>query len=445
VRAIAASLAAGLVRELERTLSAGPRDADVRWYPDRAAFLAQWLVDVRSGQASSHWEYRGFAAGSAAAAIRSRAEAEPDQLLQALRRLTVADLDEIIALLSPADAAAVVHSLACGPGSAGVGDLASTAASLFLAGRLPRDPRRATLLVLVAHGTSSGPGDAALARDITHVLLDVQTCPWRDRGALLAALRDGDWATATRLGATAAATVLAHWPATARGEVLDEMRHASATRDTAMSERSYTRCGGQFLLLPLLAELPLADATSGWPALDGTGPDAVLGGLAMVGVLGSDLVLTDRCFRLATGLPECSLQDLARWTDDVGVSRLSTLGSALDEMRQRRADGTGADLADPDLLVAGLPQQTADALRVASSVLLRELAYRLPGMATASVAHLRRNVLALDAHVTVDDERIVVELGHPPLNLLLSFTGMNRRSFTLPATGSRPWIITTRG
>jgi hypothetical protein len=443
-REIAGSLAAALVRELDQTMEAGAKDADVRWYPDRAAFLVQWLVDLPVGRVLRRWEYAGFAAESPSAAIRVRAEAEPDQLLQALRRLAPADLDELVALLSPPDAAAVASSLACGPGSARAGELASTAAQLTATGRLPRDPRRATLLVLVSHVGSPGIPDAALARDITDVLLGLQACPWADRDALLAALQSGDWATATRLGATTAVTALARWLAGTRAEALHEIGQASATSRASTSGRGYTRFGGQFLLLPLLAELPLAEATSGWPALEGTRPDAVLGALAVVGVLGTDLVLADPYFRVATGLPDCTRGDLARWTDDVGAPRLSTLRRTLDDVLHRRADGVRADLDDPDLLVAGLPQRTAATIRTTSSALLRELAYRLPGMATASVAHVRRNVLTLDAHVTLDDERIVVELGHPPLNLLLSLTGMNRRSFTLPSTGDRPWIVTTQ-
>ncbi|MDT4939762.1 MAG: hypothetical protein QOG80_3433, partial [Pseudonocardiales bacterium] len=443
-RAIAESLAAELVRELERTLAAGPTDADVRWFPDRAAFLEQWLVDLHSGQARGRWEYRGLGDDSAAAAIRLRAQAEPEQLLEALRRLPAADLDEIIARLAPTDATALAHALASGPDSAAVAELAATAASLSDTGRLPREPRRATLLVLVAHGGALGPADAALARDLTLALSELRSCPAGERGALLAALGDGDWAAMARLGASTSAAALAGWPAAARAAAVHEMHRARATPDAPPAERGYTRFGGQFLLLPLLAELPLVASTAGWPAFDGTSPHVGLGALAVVGVLGSELVLADPFFRLGAGLPECALADLARWTGDVGVARLEQLGSALDELLQRRADGVRADLADPELLIPGLPPEAASAVRTVSAALLREFACRLPGMATASIAHLRRNVLALDAHVTIDEQRVVAELGHPPLNLLLSLTGMNRRTYTLPATGTRLWTITTQ-
>jgi hypothetical protein len=272
----------------------------------------------------------------------------------------------------------------------------------------------------------------------------VQACPWADRDALLAALQSGDWATATRLGATSAATALAGWTDEPRVEALGVIQRGSAASPAGAVGRGYTRFGGQFLLLPLLAELPLAEATSGWPGLAGTGPDAVLGALALVGVLGTELVLDEPWFRLATGIPECTGAGLAQWTGDVGADRLATVGGTFGEVLERRAAGAEVDREDPDLLVPGLVEPAVTAVRTATSALLRELSYRLPGMATASVAHLRRNVLRLDAHVTVEAERVVVELGHPPLNLLLSLTGMNRRSFTLAATGDLPWIVTTR-
>lgn len=441
-RAVAGSLAAALVGELDRTLAQGPGATDVKWYPDRAAFLEQWLLDLRSGRAASQWEYRAFAGDSAGAAVRARAEAEPDAFLTALRRLSATHLDEIVGSLAPADAAAVVSSLAQGSGSADTGELAATAAHLASTGRLPRDPRRATLSLLISHGSSLGPGDAASARDVVLVLLDVQSCPWAQRGALLDALRDGDWGTAARLGATAAVLALAGRPATARAATVEAVRRATSGPEE--SEPGHTRFGGQFLLFPVLAELPFAAATGEWPALAGAPAPAVMSALAVAGVLGTDVVLADRFLRLATGLPECRSADLARWTEQVGAARFTELTTVFSGVRQERAAAVQRDLADPDLLVSGLPQDAAGAVRVASSALLRELAHRLPGMAEASAGHLRRNVLATDAQVSVDPDRIVVALGHPPLNLLLSLTGMNRRSYLLPATGRRPWMITSR-
>jgi hypothetical protein len=106
------------------------------------------------------------------------------------------------------------------------------------------------------------------------------------------------------------------------------------------------------------------------------------------------------------------------------------------------------DLADESLLLSGLLSGllggvAAEAVRVASSALLREFVYRLAGMATASAEYLRRNVFVLDAELTREPERIAVELGHPPLDVLLSMAGLNRGSFTLPATGDVAWVLTS--
>jgi hypothetical protein len=446
-RATASSLAAAVVRQLDRTLEAGPDAADVRWYPDRAAFLEQWLVDVCSGAAASSWEYRRFAADSAAAAIRRRAAAEPANVWEALRRLPVADLDAVLNLLAAADVSAVVHAVATGHDTKAVPELVGSARRLTTSGRLPQSPQHATLLLLLsddARRGPPGPDDASRASEVARVVFAVRSCSRHDRGSLLRALRDADWGTATRLGGTGAVEALAGWPKQVRIRAMAELLQATEPATEATPE-GYTALGGQFLLLPLLAELPLAAATAQWPALEGTtAPHVLLGALATAGVLGSPLVLTDPYFRLGTGLPQYRFEELVRWIEGVDAARLTAMSDALIELMRKRGHEVPPDRSDSKLLVAGLPRAPADAVRVASIALLRELSYRLPGMARASVAHLRRNLLTLDAHVTVDDERVLVQLGSPPLQLLLSLTGMNRRSYTLPATGSRPWLITTR-
>jgi hypothetical protein len=446
VRATASSLAVALVRELDRILDAGPDAADVRWYPNRAAFLEQWLVDLSAGTTAAAWEYRGFTADTAAAAIRLRAEAEPVNVWKALRQLPAADLDAVLGLLAAADASAVVHSVATGHDTRAVAGLVESATRLASSGRFPQRAQHATLLLLLsddAQPRQPGSRDANRASEVARVFVALRSCAWHDRSPLLRALRDGDWGTATRLGTTGAVAALAGWPTQVRIDAMTELLRASSPR-AAATPTGYIDLGGQFVLLPLLEEVPLAAATSDWPALYDTPPHVLLGALATIGVLGSPLVLTDPYFRLGTGLPQYPFADVARWIEGVNAARLTAMSDALTEVMRRRAHEVPADRSDSELLVPGLPRAAADAVRVASSTLLRELSYRLPGMATASVAHLRRNLLAFDAYVTVDDERVLVQLGSPPLNLLLSLTGMNRRSYMLPATGSRPWIITTR-
>ena len=249
------------------------------------------------------------------------------------------------------------------------------------------------------------------------------------------ALIIGDWTTVD----PAVVAALSGWPGPERADLIERL---TATTDERVGA-DRTAYGGLFLLLPLLAELPLSAATDGWPDLGPASARSMLGALTVLGVMGSDRsagVLADRWFQLALGLPPLDLAELTRWTDDVGPIRLAKLPAAFDDVLRRRP---ASDSSDPDLIIAGLPEPAANLIRIAATALLRELSYRLPGMAEASAAHLRRNVLAFDAVVTPETERFVVELGHPPLNLLLSLTGMNRRTFYLPATGGRPWILTS--
>ena len=83
-----------------------------------------------------------------------------------------------------------------------------------------------------------------------------------------------------------------------------------------------------------------------------------------------------------------------------------------------------------------------DFLLVVAQAIGRELAWRLPGFARSTLPYLAANFLAFEATVEVEQDRYVVAVGDPPLHLVLSLTGMNRRRFVLPATGTREWLLT---
>jgi hypothetical protein len=448
-------LARALVRELGRAADAA--DPDVLWFPDRAGFLARWLGDLLQARTATRWEYRGLGrlgSSGGSAAVSERAADEPGPMLLALRRLPRADLDALVATLVPADAAAVVHTICSGTvrtRASGV-EFAHVVRRLIDTGRLPADPRRATLVTLLARTGELGVEDAAAARDLAQVALALRAGDASDRERLVAALAAGDWAAAVHLGGTDAVGALAHRPADERCAVLAALAAsapvgAAAAPDRDEPQRVHTDLGAVFLLLPLLAELPFAAAVEGWPPLRSRRPDSVpaaagLALLALLGVLGADrfdVALADPWLRLGLGLPELGAAHLGEWLD--GVDDLDSVGRAFAPVLGEDAE---ADRVDASLLLDPvLPRPAADAVRLASSGLVRALARRLAGMATASAEYLRRNVLAADAYVIAEEHRIVVELGHPPLNLLLTLAGLNRGSFTLDATGARPWVLTS--
>lgn len=474
-REVAHSLARALLKELDRVTAQGATDPDVLWFRDRAAFLARWVADLARGRTDGRWEYRRLAVPGAgaggSAAVAARATEEPEALLLALRRLPPNDLDALVGTLTPGDAATTVHALAVAP--AGAQEDAVVAArvtrGLLESGRLPTDQRRATLAVLVSGNGEPGAVAAAHARDLVAVAFALRACGLRQRDLLVRTLVTGDWAGVARLGGEEMAAALASWPEAERVAAVDALTdlEPAAPRDEATEanaadgaqdepQRAHTELGAIFLLLPLLAGLPFATATEDWPSLAGAPADAGLALLAIMGVLGEDrapAVLVDPWLRLALGLPEpgggadFDAEAVADWIADVGPLRLDTIREAFAAVLVWREQAAAADLADPSLLVAGLldPAAAAD-VRVASCALLRELASRLPGMTNAGAQHLRTDVLALDAHLTIEatvPRRIVVELGHAPLGILLSISGLDRGTFTLGATGDLEWVLTS--
>lgn len=446
-----------LAREIARAVRAvldGERGQDgVRWFPDRVTYLVHWVTDLSTGHAREHWEYAQLGTGDFSPVLRERAEAEPGALLAALRSVPDAELDRMLLLLTPADAAAIVHAVAIGTGATDRVALVRGAAQLSRAGRLPSDSRRATLAVLLhAAGPDDPPepGSAAAARDLGLLCAALRECDPARRGGLLTATRSADADALAALGHGALAAALAAWSDADRNAALAALAPAAAANTGPDPER--TPLGGLFLLLPLVAELPLAQATAGWPDASGgdTAPGAdaaaLTGALAIGAVLGVGIdVLADQWVRLALGLPPDIARHAVAWSNRLTVAesdRFTERFAAAVEYRELALTG---DLTEPSLLLdPPLSPHVARAVRVAAGVLARELSHRLPGQARAGLGHLRRNVLAGSATVRADDAEIVVELDAPPLAVLLSLTGMNRRRFTLPATGDRPWVLTQR-
>jgi hypothetical protein len=74
-------------------------------------------------------------------------------------------------------------------------------------------------------------------------------------------------------------------------------------------------------------------------------------------------------------------------------------------------------------------------------VLLERFAHRLPGFAGSSPPYLRRNFLDVRARVILTPELVTAELGRPPLDVILSLTGMTRARLDLPWLDPRPVLL----
>ena len=117
--------------------------------------------------------------------------------------------------------------------------------------------------------------------------------------------------------------------------------------------------------------------------------------------------------------------------------RPAPLGRRLDEMLPEGCawhwSGPGEQaLPRPDLAYLQLPRDLRPArqarwlLTTVAQGMLRDLAWRLPGFAGSSAAHIRDNFLALDARLEAEPGRWLVRLGRPPLNVVLAMTGLAR-------------------
>lgn len=80
-------------------------------------------------------------------------------------------------------------------------------------------------------------------------------------------------------------------------------------------------------------------------------------------------------------------------------------------------------------------------LLLASQRVLRKFARRIPGFSGASFQHLHSNVLDVGASVDAEDERTLVRVSRPPLDVMLNMTGINRSRPVVPWWNGPPLEI----
>lgn len=450
---VAGAVARRLVGELHEMLLAGTDPGGVLWFPDRATFVSRYLLDLAEHRVSGRWEYAQFAGlpSDTAEALTRLAAEEPHVVLDALLQLTVPELERVVGHLGRGQTSDVVQALTAT--SAGMlpraGGVLEATRTLLAGGRLTPAAATGLRIALLAAGQEGGAAAfSSVAGPATEVaaLVELLGTAGTRADELVTAVAERRWADAVRLTGPGGADVLlplVRWGSTERTE-LCRLLAGAPSGATEAAHRLHTPFGGMFLLLPLLDELwDWEDATRPWPTLLGV-PAARWTRLVVTGAaLGrgsSTAPLFDPVLRLALDIPESfdarclstALRDLDR--------------AALDGLL---AAARGRLVEDADEYVALAPPFTpapaVGVLERAATSLLRALARRLPGMADASAPYLGRNVLDLDAHVTVGADRFVVVLGNPPLHVLLTMTGMNRGSHRWGRTGDRTWTLTTTG
>lgn len=402
-------LADAFGRALTRSLARPARDGSVLWFRDRAAYLSAFLDDHASRRVSGRWEYAQLAhlPGDSAAALLALARSEPDEVAEALLRLEDAVLVRVLSGLSGRPGGEVLAALAPTGSRPGRRDLVLAALGpLVRAGSI--GPGSAVLLAVTAARRGGVPLGyvASPAADVAALVANVL-----DRGEaaprILADLVAGRWREASgTLGAGDDLLAVVGWPEEDRRLLAD-----AVLGDARSGSELSTAFGGMFLLLPLADDqADWAALVGGWSPHDGVGAERWLRLLVLSAALDDEggAPLFDPLLRLALGIPSSA----DGWTLPPWLRHHDPEGRLVPE---------------------------------ASSRLLARLAHLLPGMTGSSAGHLRDNLLAFPASATVESEAVAVELGRPPLHVLLSMAGLTRGSFRLSTCPEVTWTLSTRG
>jgi hypothetical protein len=257
--------ARGLTSALLAELT-GEGGGNVVRFADRTEYLGRFLVDLASETAWGRWYYEGFAglrALPASAAIRTALLDEPGIGLDALLRMSGKNAAVVAAELGDRDAERVLAAWAAeGPGSAEDESLAAlldACTPMDTAAAGLTDSRSELLLYVTTRRRHPVVGGAALAQAAGAATSLLQL---RARGAalhaVLDALRRSDAGALAGLAGGEAARLLPL--ARASPDLLARMVRACDPPPVAVAGPGETRHGGVFLLLPLLAELPIEEA-----------------------------------------------------------------------------------------------------------------------------------------------------------------------------------------
>jgi hypothetical protein len=182
----------------------------------------------------------------------------------------------------------------------------------------------------------------------------------------------------------------------------------------------------------LSGAVTLAALRDGVVAVDGAR------GLWLGTAAGSPAAIRELSARIGAAQPGAVFRGTAPWIDAC-VEPAAGSPVAIDDRFVARLDDQTAHATLGPPFDLGAPVQ--EIVMLAAQVLLRELAWRLPAFAAASLPYLSESILSFPATVRVEAERYIVHVGDPPLHLVLSLAGMNRRTFRV-GTEVREWVLT---
>jgi hypothetical protein len=430
-----------------RLLGASPtEDPGTIFFPDEAAYLARFAVDLASGRAWHAWYYgrfSGLRALAASAALRTALERDPGRGTSALARLEPEELETVLVCLSDADSDRLLDAFTGIDASPPAATATKEALEACLeAWRFPRRllSENGEALIHFIHSIQKRPDSgmyavrARASRALTRMVRMLDRDAYSGNAPAVRAPRDGDlrW--------------LHEWLEKTDGDALEPLftaepewiRHAARSLNRvpvsdSASPRS-TPFGGAFLLLPDIASIPLAEGVTTWPTLNGVHAFTVMRFLILAMCFGyerahhafKDPLLRD----LMSVPPSLTLEDVAYWKLPADADAMAEPVGLPDTWQ---ADITPIPVDE----FIGVPTAISGSspfsrfLTPAARCVYGAFARRLSGFSHSSPAYLFKNFLDFSAELEDQSDRRLVRLGRAPLALILSMTGLNRQTYRL--------------
>jgi hypothetical protein len=340
-------------RTLDATLLDESNNDNVRHFPNRAAYLASFLIDLVAGDAWSRWYYESFTGLRmlpTSAALRTAICEEPQTGDEALAQLTHDDMKRVVRTLSEHDARRILEILAAQAPScdsfrscqAVWETWQGRTTDMFSVGD---DWRLALLLYLTVNREQheiSGVHVQRAALALVQLARQLADASPEHYQQLVNALTSGDLSSlyvAAGTGDAEALLPLFHCPPAWTREVVTMLfaqRTGQTTHEivTTLGRRD-TAFGGAFLLLPMLDDFPLAEATRDWPHAEEAAAISLVRFLLLVKCCGQDQAqraFYDPVLRdLLLIPPSISLDVLQAWEKQLMPTHLRTLLDVLVE------------------------------------------------------------------------------------------------------------------
>jgi hypothetical protein len=396
-------------------------------FRDRAEFVGAYASSVVESCSANRWwfaEFDGLAALPLSERLRTLLINEGKTALQALVRVSSTQRQKIIRALHEADVRRVLEQLPNHP--CPFPPNAIIEAFEAIDGEALSSATHAVLEMLIdltAVGSGAVTRQTAKRLELLQALIDAV------RSGRLVSI-DTDAAQISRSSdvAAAAMTVLSRWTDSIGGDaLLAASLHAAAQRIVkSVVKRStkpevwlrHTPYGGAFLLLATL------DRGGWWEAwqrefakeVEGSDVERLLSALSLAVV--ARALNPRRChvIEMDEGLRSVFCPETC---PNLSLSKP-------DRRRLEALLGSAGPAKSICRTTIGLTKR----LRLCSLALLTAFSERIPGCAGSSPEYIRRNLLALHARVSSDG--CDVRLGSPPLDVLLTLSGLKRAAVGLP-------------